>query len=95
MSHSHLQAALARERHSMLLAQAQAARRAGRARPHRPGRRAPAIRSSLVHRSLGWLPPWIRMANVSTAVIADSGHFTQEEQPERAWAAVAAFALGG
>ena len=35
------------------------------------------------------------MVNVSTAVIADAGHFTQEEQPERTWAAIAAFALGG
>jgi len=34
------------------------------------------------------------MVNVSTALIADAGHFTQEEQPERTWAAVAAFALG-
>jgi pimeloyl-ACP methyl ester carboxylesterase len=35
------------------------------------------------------------MLDVSTAVIADAGHFTQEEQPERTWAAIAAFALGG
>jgi len=35
------------------------------------------------------------MVNVSIAVIADAGHFTQEEQPERTWAAIAAFALGG
>jgi pimeloyl-ACP methyl ester carboxylesterase len=35
------------------------------------------------------------MVNVSTAVIADAGHFTQEEQPERTWSAIAAFALGG
>ena len=35
------------------------------------------------------------LANVSTAVIAEAGHFTQEEQPERTWAAIAAFALGG
>jgi pimeloyl-ACP methyl ester carboxylesterase len=35
------------------------------------------------------------LVNVSTAVIADAGHFTQEEQPERTWTAIAAFALGG
>lgn len=35
------------------------------------------------------------LANVSTAVIADAGHFTQEEQPERTWTALADFALSG
>jgi hypothetical protein len=34
-------------------------------------------------------------SKVSTAVIPDAGHFTQEEQPERAWTAIADFALGG
>jgi len=32
--------------------------------------------------------------NVFTAVIVDAGHFTQEEQPERTWIAIAAFAFG-
>ena len=35
------------------------------------------------------------MLSVFTAVIADAGHFTQEEQSERTWATIAAFALGG
>jgi pimeloyl-ACP methyl ester carboxylesterase len=35
------------------------------------------------------------MVDVSTAVSADAGHFTQEEQPKRTWSAIAAFALGG
>ena len=56
MSHLHLQAAVARERQNMMLAEAQAARQAREARsrrrgPSRPARRWPA----------SWLSAWRRL----------------------------------
>jgi len=54
---------LARERQDMLLAEAEATRRARRARADRRGRGTTATPRSPVHRMPGWLrPAWSRLA---------------------------------
>jgi hypothetical protein len=58
MSHPYAQAALARERQNMLLADAEAARQARQARSQRRQRGRPAIRRS----PLGWIPAWLASA---------------------------------
>jgi hypothetical protein len=58
MSHPYFQAALARERQNMLLAEAEAARRARQARSQRRQRGGPAIRRS----PLRWIPAWLAPA---------------------------------
>jgi len=61
MSHPHVLAALARERQNMLLAEAEAARLANRARVHRR-RSTPVARSSPSLRPQRWLSPaWRRL----------------------------------
>ena len=62
MSHPHLQAALARERQDMLLAEAQAARRARRARLARRRGGMSASSRSLLRWPPDWLPAgWRRL----------------------------------
>jgi len=62
MSHPHIQAALARERQNMLLAEAEAVRRARQARSHRRRRGTPATRRSPPRRIPDWLlATWTRL----------------------------------
>jgi hypothetical protein len=58
MSHPYAQAALARERQNMLLAEAEAARRARQIRNQRRQRGGPATRRS----PLRWIPAWLASA---------------------------------
>src|SRR6516165_8584081 len=62
MSHPYIQAALARERQNMLLAEAEAVRRARQARSHRRRRGTLAIRRSPSRRIPDWLlATWSRL----------------------------------
>jgi len=62
MSHPYIQAALARERQNMLLAEAEAVRRARQALSHRRRPSMPAIGRSAFRRAEDLLPPaWSRL----------------------------------
>lgn len=63
MTHPYIQAALARERQNMRLAEAEAHRQARRARSHqRKMRGTPAFHRPLFRRTAGWLAPaWSRL----------------------------------
>jgi len=62
MSHPYIQAALARERQNMLLAEAEAVRRARQARSHRRRRGTPTTRRSPSRRIPDWLlATWTRL----------------------------------
>lgn len=62
MSHPHIQAALARERQNMLLAEAEAVRQARQARSHRHRPSMPAIGRSPSRRIPDWLlATWSRL----------------------------------
>ena len=61
-NHPYIQAALARERQNMLLAEAEAARLARQLRSHRRSGRLPATRTSLMRRIPALLgPAWRRL----------------------------------
>ena len=62
MSYPYIQAALARERQDMLLAEARAVRQAREARAHRRRHAGPANRRAPLRWATGWLPPaWSRL----------------------------------
>lgn len=62
MSYPYIHTALARERQDTLLAEAQAAHRARKARGYRRGHASTAARGARFHRASGWLPSaWSRL----------------------------------
>jgi hypothetical protein len=64
MPHPDILTALVRDRQNMLLAKAEARRRATQARSHRRSRGTPPLRGPLFRRAAVWLlPAWSRLLN--------------------------------
>jgi len=91
MSHPYVQAALARDRQNMLLAQAQAARLAKQARTRHHQRGTPASRRSPLRWTPSWLPSaWSRLLTrwAESASAASSSRAAQYDRSAQADAVV-------